>query len=164
MKRLKAMHSTAMTIIEKHMGKGTSRTSRPLSFQISPGRLKKVNLCTFRKDARVIMLTNTARIEKAVGLGSANAMIVKTNQVGTLSDSRRAVEKAQSSGYVTVMSHRSGEVSTGELAQIAVGLSCPVIKCGVIGGERISKLNELIRIEEDAEKRKLLAGMAKIPG
>ncbi len=111
-----------------------------------------------------LLVTNTARIEKAVGLGSANAMIVKTNQVGTLSDSRRAVEKAQSSGYVTVMSHRSGEVSTGELAQIAVGLSCPVIKCGVIGGERISKLNELIRIEEDAEKRKLLAGMAKIPG
>ena len=111
-----------------------------------------------------LLVTNTARIQQAVRHASANAMIVKTNQVGTLSDSRKAVEKAQSAGYVTVMSHRSGEVCSGELAQIAVGLSCPMIKCGVIGGERISKLNELIRIEEDAEKRKTLAGMAQIPG
>ena len=110
-----------------------------------------------------LLVTNTARIQQAIKYGSANAMIVKTNQVGTLSDSRRAVEKAQSAGYVTVMSHRSGEVCSGELAQVAVGLSCPMIKCGVIGGERIAKLNELIRIEEDAEKRKVLAGMARIP-
>jgi len=111
-----------------------------------------------------LLVTNTARIDQAVKHGSANAIIIKTNQVGTLSDSRKAVEKAQASGYVTVMSHRSGEVCSGELAQIAVGLSCPMIKCGVIGGERISKLNELVRIEEDAEKRKILAGMARIPG
>jgi len=110
-----------------------------------------------------LLVTNTARINQSLKYGSANAMIVKTNQVGTLSDSRRAVEKAQSAGYVTVMSHRSGEVCSGELAQIAVGLSCPMIKCGVVGGERVSKLNELIRIEEDAEKRKALAGMARIP-
>ena len=110
-----------------------------------------------------LLVTNTARIQQALKHGSANAIIVKTNQVGTLSDSRRAVQKAQSAGYVTVMSHRSGEVCSGELAQVAVGLSCPMIKCGVIGGERISKLNELIRIEEDAEKRKILAGMARIP-
>jgi len=110
-----------------------------------------------------LLVTNTVRIQQALKHGSANAMIVKTNQVGTLSDSRRAVEKAQSAGYVTVMSHRSGEVCSGELAQVAVGLSCPMIKCGVVGGERISKLNELIRIEEDAEKRKILAGMARIP-
>lgn len=111
-----------------------------------------------------LLVTNTARIDEAVKHGSANAIIIKTNQVGTLSDSRRAVEKAQAAGYVTVMSHRSGEVCSGELAQIAVGLSCPMIKCGVIGGERIAKLNELVRIEEDAEKRKILAGMAQIPG
>ena len=110
-----------------------------------------------------LLVTNTARIQQAIKYGSANAMIVKTNQVGTLSDSRSAVEKAQSAGYVTVMSHRSGEVCSGELAQLAVGLSCPMIKCGVVGGERIAKLNELIRIEEDAEKRKVLAGMARIP-
>jgi enolase len=111
-----------------------------------------------------LLVTNTARIDQAVKHGSANAIIIKTNQVGTLSDSRKAVEKAQASGYVTVMSHRSGEVCSGELAQIAVGLSCPMIKCGVIGGERIAKLNELVRIEEDADKRKILAGMARIPG
>ncbi len=111
-----------------------------------------------------LLVTNASRIDQAVKLGSANAIIIKTNQVGTLSDSRKAVEKAQAAGYVTVMSHRSGEVCSGELAQIAVGLSCPMIKCGVIGGERISKLNELVRIEEDAEKRKILAGMAQIPG
>jgi enolase len=110
-----------------------------------------------------LLVTNTARIQQAIKYGSVNAMIVKTNQVGTLSDSRSAVEKAQSAGYVTVMSHRSGEVCSGELAQLAVGLSCPMLKCGVIGGERIAKLNELIRIEEDAEKRKVLAGMARIP-
>jgi enolase len=111
-----------------------------------------------------LLVTNAARIDQAVKHGSANAIIIKTNQVGTFSDSRRAVEKAQAAGYVTVMSHRSGEVCSGELAQIAVGLSCPMIKCGVIGGERIAKLNELARIEEDAEKRKILAGMAQIPG
>ena len=110
-----------------------------------------------------LLVTNITRIQQALKCGSANAMIVKTNQVGTLSDSRKAVEKAQSAGYVTVMSHRSGEVCSGELAQVAVGLSCPMIKCGVIGGERIAKLNELIRIEEDADKRKILAGMARIP-
>jgi enolase len=110
-----------------------------------------------------LLVTNTSRIEQAVKHGSANAIIIKTNQVGTLSDSRRAVERAQAAGYVTVMSHRSGEVCTGELAQIAVGLSCPMIKCGVIGGERIAKLDELARIEEDAEKRRMLAGMARIP-
>jgi len=111
-----------------------------------------------------LLVTNASRIDQAVKRGSANAIIIKTNQVGTLSDSRKAVEKAQAAGYVTVMSHRSGEVCSGELAQIAVGLSCPMIKCGVIGGERIAKLNELVRIEEDAEKRKILAGMALIPG
>ncbi|MGA2240268.1 MAG: enolase C-terminal domain-like protein [Candidatus Bathyarchaeia archaeon] len=111
-----------------------------------------------------LLVTNASRIDQAVKRGSANAIIIKTNQVGTLSDSRKAVEKAQAAGYVTVMSHRSGEVCSGELAQIAVGLSCPMIKCGVIGGERIAKLNELVRIEEDAEKRKILAGMAQIPG
>ena len=110
-----------------------------------------------------LLVTNAARIDQAVKHGSANAIIIKTNQVGTLSDSRKAVEKAQAADYVTVMSHRSGEVCSGELAQMAVGLSCPMIKCGVIGGERISKLNELVRIEEDAEKRKILAGMARIP-
>ena len=110
-----------------------------------------------------LLVTNTARIDQAVKHGSANAIIIKTNQVGTLSDSIKAVEKAQAADYVTVMSHRSGEVCSGELAQMAVGLSCPMIKCGVIGGERISKLNELVRIEEDAEKRKILAGMARIP-
>jgi enolase len=111
-----------------------------------------------------LLVTNASRIDQAVKRGSANAIIIKTNQVGTLSDSRKALEKAQAAGYVTVMSHRSGEVCSGELAQIAVGLSCPMIKCGVIGGERIAKLNELVRIEEDAEKRKILAGMAQIPG
>ena len=110
-----------------------------------------------------LLVTNAARIDQAVKHGSANAIIIKTNQVGTLSDSRKAVEKAQAADYVTVMSHRSGEVCSGELAQMAIGLSCPMIKCGVIGGERISKLNELVRIEEDAEKRKILAGMARIP-
>ncbi len=111
-----------------------------------------------------LLVTNTTRIQQAIKYGSANAIIIKTNQVGTLSDSRKAVEMAHSAGYVTVMSHRSGELCSGKLAQVAVGLSCPMIKCGVIGGERISKLNELIRIEEDAEKRKILAGMARIPG
>jgi enolase len=111
-----------------------------------------------------LLVTNASRIDRAVKRGSANAIIIKTNQVGTLSDSRKALEKAQAAGYVTVMSHRSGEVCSGELAQIAVGLSCPMIKCGIIGGERIAKLNELVRIEEDAEKRKILAGMAQIPG
>ena len=106
-----------------------------------------------------LLVTNASRIDQAVKRGSANAIIIKTNQVGTLSDSRKAVEKAQAAGYVTVMSHRSGEVCSGELAQIAVGLSCPMIKCGVIGGERIAKLNELLRIEQFLGNRARMADL-----
>lgn len=95
-----------------------------------------------------LLVTNAERIERAVKRNAANAVIIKTNQVGTLSDARRAAEIAASAGCLTVMSHRSGEAPTGEIAHLAVAFECPLIKCGAVGGERIAKVNELIRIEE----------------
>lgn len=96
-----------------------------------------------------LFVTNPARIRRGIELGAANAVLVKPNQVGTLSDAREACELAKRAGWVPVMSHRSGETADETIAHLAVAFGCPVIKTGAVGGERIAKLNELIRIEEE---------------
>ncbi len=82
-------------------------------------------------------------------MGAANAIIIKPNQIGTLSDTYRTVKLAKDNNYALVVSHRSGETTDETIAHLAVAFSCPLIRTGVIGCERIAKLNELIRIEED---------------
>ncbi|MEM2908036.1 MAG: phosphopyruvate hydratase [Candidatus Hadarchaeales archaeon] len=94
-----------------------------------------------------LFVTNVARIKKGIRMGAANSVLIKPNQVGTLSDTLAAVRLAKEHGYVPVMSHRSGETPDDALAHLAVGLGCPIIKTGAVGGERVAKLNELIRIE-----------------
>jgi enolase len=96
-----------------------------------------------------LFVTNITRIQKGIKFRAANAVLIKPNQIGTLSDTLAAVELAKQNGYVTVMSHRSGETPDETIAHLAVGFGCPIIKTGVVGGERVAKLNELIRIEEE---------------
>jgi enolase len=107
-----------------------------------------------------LFVTNAARIRKGIELGAANAVLIKPNQVGTLSDTLEAVKLAKRHGYLPVMSHRSGETTDETIAHLAVGFGCPIIKTGVVGGERIAKLNELIRIEGELGAK---AKMGELP-
>lgn len=96
-----------------------------------------------------IFVTNAEILQKGIDIGAANAIIIKPNQIGTLSDTYQTVKLAKDNSYTPVVSHRSGETTDETIAHLAVALSCPLIKTGAIGGERIAKLNELIRIEEE---------------
>lgn len=104
-----------------------------------------------------LFVTNVKRLEKGISMKSGNAIIIKMNQVGTLTDTWRTTRLAQENGYVPVVSHRSGETEAYHIAHLAVALSAPIIKTGVVGGERIAKLNELIRIEEELGDRARMA-------
>ncbi len=95
-----------------------------------------------------LFVTNVSRIVEGIEQGSANCVLIKPNQVGTLTDTFEAVHLAHSNGMDTVMSHRSGETTDATIAHLATAFQCIFIKTGVVGGERTAKLNELIRIEE----------------
>ena len=96
-----------------------------------------------------LFVTNAEILQEGINLGAANSIIIKPNQIGTLSDTYATVKLAKANGYVPVVSHRSGETTDETIAHLAVGFSSPMIKTGALGGERIAKLNELIRIEEE---------------
>jgi enolase len=95
-----------------------------------------------------LFVTNKQRLERGIRVGAANAILVKPNQIGTLTDTYDTVKLAHAHGYKSIMSHRSGETTDDTIAHLAVAFGCYAIKTGVVGGERIAKLNELIRIEE----------------
>ena len=95
-------------------------------------------------------VTNTDRIERGVEAGAGNSVLVKPNQIGTLSDAFDAIELAVANGYDPVVSHRSGETEDTTIAHLAVATDAPFVKTGTVGGERTAKLNELIRIEANA--------------
>ena len=95
-----------------------------------------------------IFVTQVDRIMQGIEKDAANCVLIKPNQVGTLTDTFDAVRLAHTHGMDTVMSHRSGETTDTTIAHLATAFSCIFLKCGVVGGERIDKLNELIRIEE----------------
>jgi enolase len=96
-----------------------------------------------------LFVTNYDRVKKGISMGSANAVLIKPNQVGTLTDTVKTIKLAHENGYKTVVSHRSGETTDNFIAHLAVAAGSLAIKCGVVGGERTAKLNELIRIEEE---------------
>lgn len=98
-----------------------------------------------------IFVTNIKFLQEGIDIGAANSIIIKPNQIGTLSDTYNTVKLAKDNGYVPVVSHRSGETTDETIAHLAVAFSCPLIKTGALGGERIAKLNELIRIESSME-------------
>jgi enolase len=97
-----------------------------------------------------LFVTNVERLERGIEQDAANSILVKPNQIGTLSDAVDAVELAIESGYDPVISHRSGETADATIAHLAVATDAPYIKTGTVGGERTAKLNELIRIEHNA--------------
>jgi enolase len=95
-----------------------------------------------------IFVTNVNRLRRGIELKAGNTLLVKPNQVGTLTDTFKAVKLAKENGYSIVVSHRSGETEDNYLSHLAVAFNAKLIKTGVVGGERISKLNEILRIEE----------------
>ncbi len=95
-----------------------------------------------------LFVTNADRIEEGIEKGSANSVLIKPNQIGTLTDTYEAIRLAHAHGMETVMSHRSGETTDMTIAHLATAFGCIYLKTGAVGGERIAKLNELIRIEE----------------
>jgi len=106
-----------------------------------------------------LFVTNTERLSRGIKLHAANAIIIKVNQVGTLTDAWEAIELAKCAGYVPVMSHRSGSTCDWHIAHLAVAFRCPIIKTGVVEGARIAKINELIRIEEFLGDRAKMADL-----
>ena len=97
-----------------------------------------------------LFVTNVDRLQRGIEEGAANSILVKPNQIGTLSDAVDAVELAVGAGFEHVISHRSGETEDATIAHLAVATDAPYIKTGAVGGERTAKLNELIRIEHNA--------------
>ena len=96
-----------------------------------------------------LFVTNPERLKKGIALGAANAILVKVNQIGTLSEALEAIEIAQKAGYRTVISHRSGETEDTIIADIAVACGAGQIKTGApCRSERVAKYNQLLRIEE----------------
>jgi enolase len=97
-----------------------------------------------------IFVTNPAVIQEAIRNRIANAVLVKVNQVGTLTETLQAVELAKRAGYGTVISHRSGETEDTFVADLAVAVNAGQIKTGSVSrGERTAKYNQLLRIEEE---------------
>ncbi|HUD70729.1 MAG TPA: phosphopyruvate hydratase [Dongiaceae bacterium] len=106
-----------------------------------------------------LFVTNVAILEEGIKRGVANSILIKPNQIGTLTDTVRAINTARAAGYTTVMSHRSGETEDPFIADLAVGLNLGQIKSGAPSrGERVVKYNQLLRIEEQ------LGGRARYPG
>jgi enolase len=106
-----------------------------------------------------LFVTNETRLAQGIADGIANSILVKVNQIGTLTETIAAVRLAQSSGYTAVMSHRSGETEDSTIADLAVALGCGQIKTGSLArSDRTAKYNQLLRIEEE------LGMIARYPG
>jgi enolase len=106
-----------------------------------------------------LFVTNVARLKEGIDQRVANAILVKVNQIGTLTETLDAVRMAQEAGYAAVMSHRSGETEDATIADLAVATNCGQIKTGSLArSDRVAKYNQLIRIEEELGKRARYAG------
>ena len=97
-----------------------------------------------------LFVTNVERLEDGIEQDAANSILIKPNQIGTLTDAFDAIELATRNEYGTIVSHRSGETEDTTIAHLAVATDAEFIKTGAVGGERTAKLNELIRIADDA--------------
>jgi len=97
-----------------------------------------------------LFVTNVERLQAGINADAGNSILIKPNQIGTLTDAVDAIKLATASGYESVVSHRSGETEDTTIAHLAVATDAPFIKTGAVGGERTAKLNELIRIEDNA--------------
>ncbi|MCH2423550.1 MAG: phosphopyruvate hydratase, partial [Acidimicrobiales bacterium] len=96
-----------------------------------------------------LFVTNVTRLQRGIDTGVANSILVKVNQIGTLTETLEAVELANANGWTAVMSHRSGETEDTTIADLAVATNCGQIKTGAPArSDRVAKYNQLLRIEE----------------
>jgi enolase len=110
-----------------------------------------------------LFTTNLQRLERGISEGIGNAVLVKMNQIGTITETIAVIDRARSAGYATVVSGRSGETEDSLLADLAVGTRAGQIKIGSLAqSERLSKYNQLLRIEEELGSRAPYAGAAAI--
>ncbi len=106
-----------------------------------------------------LFVTNTKILKEGIDKGIANSILIKINQIGTLSETFAAIEMAKRAGWTSVISHRSGETEDSTIADIAVGTNAGQIKTGSMSrSDRVAKYNQLLRIEED------LGDVASYPG
>lgn len=111
-----------------------------------------------------IFVTNKARLQQGIQQGVANSILVKVNQIGTLTETLETIRLAKDSGYTTIISHRSGETEDTTIADLAVATGAGQIKAGAPSrGERTAKYNQLLRIEEELGKRAVFAGRDAFP-
>jgi len=106
-----------------------------------------------------LFVTNTKRLNEGIAKGVANGILIKVNQIGTLSETLDAVSTAQRAAYRAVMSHRSGETEDSTIADLAVATNCGQIKTGSLArSDRLAKYNQLLRIEEQLDDQAIYAG------
>jgi len=112
-----------------------------------------------------LFVTNSTRLKQGIDMGAANSILVKVNQIGTLTETLEAVEMAHRAGYSSVMSHRSGETEDATIADLAVATNCGQIKTGSLArSDRLAKYNQLIRIEEMLGDTAQFAGASILRG
>jgi enolase len=108
-----------------------------------------------------LFVTNPRRLERGIAEGSANAILVKLNQIGTVTETVHAVRMAHDAGFTSIISHRSGETEDAFIADLAVALNAGAIKTGApCRSERLAKYNQLLRIHEALGKKARYAGDA----
>lgn len=111
-----------------------------------------------------LFVTNPERLSRGIAEGTANALLVKVNQIGTLTETLDAVDLAHRNGYRCMMSHRSGETEDTTIADLAVAVNCGQIKTGAPArSDRVAKYNQLLRIEELLDDAARYAGRAAFP-
>ena len=112
-----------------------------------------------------LFVTNTARLKEGIAKHIANAILIKVNQIGTLTETLDAVDMAHRAGYRAVMSHRSGETEDTTIADLAVATNCGQIKTGALArSDRTAKYNQLLRIEERLGDQAVYAGRNVLKG
>jgi enolase len=110
-----------------------------------------------------LFVTNPKRLKMGIEKGLANSLLVKVNQIGTLTETLEAVSMAHRAGFTAVMSHRSGETEDATIADLAVATNCGQIKTGSLArSDRLAKYNQLIRIEEELDESAVYAGRSII--
>jgi enolase len=107
-----------------------------------------------------VFVTNTTFLKKGIEMGVANSILIKVNQIGTLTETLDAIEMAKRAGYTTVISHRSGETEDATIADIAVATNAGQIKTGSASRtDRVAKYNQLLRIEQELGDSAIFPGL-----
>ena len=108
-----------------------------------------------------LFVTNTERLSKGIEIGAGNSILIKLNQIGSVSETLEAIKMAHKAGYTSISSHRSGETEDTTIADLAVALNTCQIKTGAPSrSERVAKYNQLLRIEEELGEAAVYPGMA----